>query len=200
MSSPLLGDPIAHSCFASLSPPFSQGHSLFSKVVTLLSLSPSLSFPTPLTSHPSLIYSVRSVRVSWLFLIIGGSGGPIPLFLSGCFIGSGSSGIGIGSHLLKAIWQRYSLRLYHAAETWYLEQSRSCLRRSWSGKAQIAPRGVSEPRLQAQCALGQASRHEAWAHGLAGLGPYPVQGVGARDCTIGLGSKAQRAQGSRTVQ
>ena len=61
------------------------------------------------------------------------------------------------------------------------------------------PRGMSGPRLQAQLALVQASRHKAWAHGLAGLGPYPVQGVGAKDHTIGPELKAKRTRGSRTV-
>ena len=37
-------------------------------------------------------------------MIISGNGGPIPSFLSECFVGSGSSGIGTGSHLLKAVW------------------------------------------------------------------------------------------------
>ena len=67
------------------------------------------------------------------------------------------------------------------------------------GKPRLRPK-VSGPRLQVRRALGQESRHEAQAHGLVGLGPCPVQGVRARDRTIGPGSKAQRARGSRTVQ
>ena len=59
---------------------------------------------------------------------------------------------------------------------------------------------VSRSRLQAQHALGQELQHEAWAHGLAGLGPCPVQGVGTRDHTIGPRLKAQRARGSCIVQ
>ena len=68
-------------------------------------------------SSQSLIYSVRSMGVSWLFLIISGNGGLIPLCLSGCFVGSGSSGIRTGSHLRKDVQQRYSPRLYRATET-----------------------------------------------------------------------------------
>ena len=40
----------------------------------------------------------------------------MPLSLSGCLVGSGcgKSGIGIGSHLRRAVWQRYFLRQYRA--------------------------------------------------------------------------------------
>ena len=45
------------------------------------------------------------------------------------------------------------------------------------------------PRLRVRRTLDQESQHRAWAHGLAVLGPYPVQRVRAH--TIGPGSKAQ---------
>jgi len=38
--------------------------------------------------------------------------GPIPSVLSGCSIGNSGNGIGIGSYLQKAVWQRYSPRQY----------------------------------------------------------------------------------------
>ena len=62
------------------------------------------------------------------------------------------------------------------------------------------PQGMSGSRLQAQWALGHALWHEAWAHGLTGLRPCLVQGVGVMDHTIGLGSKAQRDWGLHTIQ
>ena len=52
-------------------------------------------------------------------MIISRNKGPIPLFLSGCSIGSGSNGIETGSYLQKAVQQQYSLRQYWAIETWY---------------------------------------------------------------------------------
>ena len=58
----------------------------------------------------------------------------------------------------------------------------------------------SGPRLWVRRALDQESRHEAWAHGLASLEPYPVQKVRARVHTIGPRSKAQWAWGSRIVR
>ena len=52
-------------------------------------------------------------------MIISGNRGPIPLFLSGCFVWSGSSGIGTGSHLLRDVWQQYFPGLHRAAKKWY---------------------------------------------------------------------------------
>ena len=57
--------------------------------------------------------------------IISSNRGSIPSFLSGCFIGSGSNGIGTSSHLQKVIRQQYSLRQYQAVETCTPEQPRS---------------------------------------------------------------------------
>ena len=47
------------------------------------------------------------------------------------------------------------------------------------------------PRLWVRSTLDQESRHGAWAHGLASLGPYLVQRVRVRARTIGPRSKAQ---------
>ena len=47
------------------------------------------------------------------------------------------------------------------------------------------------PRLRVRHTLDQESRHGAWAHGLAGLGPYPIQRVRVKAHTIRPRSKAQ---------
>ena len=94
---------------------------------------------SPFFSFSFLIYSVRSVGMPWLFLIISGNGGPIPLCLSGYFVESGSSGIGTDSHLQKDVQQRYSPRPYRAVETCIPEHSRSYPWRNWPGEAQNAP-------------------------------------------------------------
>ena len=61
-------------------------------------------------------------------MITSGNRGPIPSFLSGCSIGSGSNGIGIGSHLQNVVQQRYSLRQYRQPRHGTPEQSHSCPR------------------------------------------------------------------------
>ena len=62
----------------------------------------------------------------------------------------------------------------------------------WDAVVRAKPGVLPEeygPRLRVRRTLDQESQHGAWAHGLAGLGPYPVQRV--RACTIRPGSKAQ---------
>ena len=45
--------------------------------------------PPTTSSFSSLIYSSRLVEGWWLLLIVSGKWGPMPLFLSGCLVGSG---------------------------------------------------------------------------------------------------------------
>ena len=136
-------------------------------------------FSHPLNfSSQSLFYSVRSVGVSWLFLIISGNVGPIPLCLSGCFVGSGSSGIGTGFHLRNDVWQRYSLRLYWAAETCIPKQSHSCLGCKCPSKARIVPRGVWAKIAGPTCLRSRITAR--------GLGPW-LSGPGALPRTRGQG-------------
>ena len=91
---------------------------LFSLRVTALFFQFSLqNCQPPSSSFSSLIYSSRLVEGLWLFLVISGHGGPIPLPLSGCLVGSRSRGFGTDSHLKRNILQRYSLEQYRAAET-----------------------------------------------------------------------------------
>ena len=101
----------------------SQSHSFFSLgLVPLFSFVLSLELPTPIFSFYSLIYNLRWVEVSWLFLIISGNGGPIPTFLSGlsgCFVGNDGNGIETSSCHQKAVRQRHSLRQYRDAGTLY---------------------------------------------------------------------------------
>ena len=133
----------------------------------------------------------------WLFLIISGNGGPIPLCLSGCCVGGGSSGIGTNSHLQKDVRQWYFPRPYWVAETCIPEQSRSYLGCNWPGKVQNAPWGVWAKIASSTCfrsrimvrglgpwlgrpgalsrakGQGQGSYHWAGVKGLMGSGiPY----------------------------
>ena len=140
------------------------------------------SLPLYFSLH-SPIYSSRWMEVLWLFLVISGNGGPIPSFLSGCSIGSGDNGIGTSSHLQKVVWQRYSPRQYWVVETWSFRGITFPSKLQLIGKGWIGPQSVAGSRLQVQWALGQASWHEARAHGLAGLGPYLIQGVRVMDRT-----------------
>ena len=94
---------------------------------------------SPFFSFSFLIYSVRSMGMPWLFLIISENGGPIPLCLSGCFVRSGSSGIGTGSHLQKDVRQGYSPRPYRATKTCIPEHSCSYPWCNWPGEARNAP-------------------------------------------------------------
>ena len=102
-------------------------------------------------------------------MIINGNKGPIPLFLSGCSIGSGSNGIGTGSYLQKAVQQRYSLRQYWAIETWYPRAI------TFLSKMQLIGRGPNCAsmcvRLKITGSMGIGSCIVA-----QGLGPYLVQG------------------------
>ena len=76
--------------------------------------------PNPHFLLYSPTYSLRWVEVLWLFIdFTRVDGGPIPSFLSGCFIGNGGNGIRTSSYLQKAIQQWYSPRQYWATETLY---------------------------------------------------------------------------------
>ena len=123
-------------------------------------------------------------------MIISGNDGPIPSCLSECFVGTGSGGIGIGSHLLKGVRQKYSQG--HTGKPRHVSPSnyvpiRDAVDRA---KPEVLPKEYG-PRLRVQHTLDQELRHGAWAYGLASLGPYPVQKVRVRARTIRPGSKAQ---------
>ena len=114
-----------------------------------------------------------------LFLIIRGNRGPIPSFLSGCSIGSGSNNIGIGSHLQKTIRQRYSLRQYWAAKTW---NPRAI---TFSSKIQLIGR---DPNCASRCVQVKVTGSMGIGSCIVarGLGPWPG-GPGALPRTRGWG-------------
>ena len=101
------------------------------------------------------------------------------MFLSGYFVGSGSSGIRTSSNLLKAVRQQYSPRLYWAAEIWYSQAITfpSETRLTKQGP-DCAPRHVWAKITGPTCLRSSIATQ--------GLGPW-LSEPGALPCTRGQG-------------
>ena len=85
--------------FPKIPPLNSQSCSLSPSNWLFFSLSILSRIANPLFPIESLIYSSRLMKGLWLFQVISEHGGPIPLPLNGCLVGSGDNGFGTGSHL-----------------------------------------------------------------------------------------------------